>query len=122
MRDWQKYVRQNFEIADEKGHLETEIVEEIASQLHDCYLGALTRGASEERADAEARSHITDWTTLAADIAGSKRNLATSRADLRIERFAQQASVHAFIPSDYVLVHDALRSLAARSVAPGNAF
>jgi len=45
-----------------------------------------------------------------------------NEADQRIERFAQQARVHAFIPSDYVLVYDALRSLAARSVAPGNAF
>ena len=45
-----------------------------------------------------------------------------AEADARIERFAQQASVHAFIPSDYVLVYDVLCALADRYAAPGNAF
>ena len=43
-----------------------------------------------------------------------------AEADRRIERFAAR-QVHAFIPSDYVLVYDALRESAARAVAPGNA-
>lgn len=43
-----------------------------------------------------------------------------AEADGRIERFASR-QVHAFIPSDYVLVYDALREVAALAVAPGNA-
>jgi len=45
-----------------------------------------------------------------------------TEADLRIERFAKQGAVHAFVPSDYVLVYGVLGALAARSAAPGNAF
>jgi len=41
-------------------------------------------------------------------------------ADGRIERFASR-QVHAFVPSDYVLVYDVLRDVAALAVAPGNA-
>jgi predicted permease len=89
MRDWKEYVRQNLEIANAKGHLEAEIVEEIASQLHDCFVGALTRGASEKQADEEARSHVTDWTTLAADIVRSNRVLTTSKTARRLESSEQ---------------------------------
>lgn len=89
MRDWTEYVRENLEIAHVKGHLEAEIVEEIASQLQDCYAGALRRGTSEEDADAEACAHVVDWQSLATDIVNSKRDLVTPQIERRIERSEQ---------------------------------
>jgi len=58
------------------------------------------------------------------DVAPLPRKVAAflTEVDLRIDRFAKHGSVHAFVPSDYVLVYGVLRSLAARSTAPGNAF
>jgi len=89
MHDWSTFVRNRLRLTGVKGHLEPEVVEEIASQLHDCYADAISRGASDEEADAEARSHVEDWELFAADIERSKRALSTSNVDRRLERSEQ---------------------------------
>jgi predicted permease len=85
MRDWKRYVREHMPLADVEGPVEVEIVEEIASQLEDCYREALAGGAAEEAADAEARALVTDWNDLAKDILGSKRFAAVPRIERRVE-------------------------------------
>jgi predicted permease len=89
MRNWIEYVRENLALTDARGDLEAEVLEEIASQLHDCYNGALARGASKEQADAEARAHVSDWQDLAADIVKSRRALVAPAVVRRIEHSEQ---------------------------------
>jgi predicted lysophospholipase L1 biosynthesis ABC-type transport system permease subunit len=47
---------------------ENEVVEELASQLEECYLEAIDRGVTEEEADALACAQVEDWHALANDI------------------------------------------------------
>ena len=43
-------------------------------------------------------------------------------ADRRIERFQRDHHIPGFVPSDFARIYDALRSLAAADLAPGNLF
>ena len=54
MRDWKRYVRERLFLSDLDERDEFDVVDEVATQLEDCYLEALSRGASRE--DAEARA------------------------------------------------------------------
>ena len=85
MCDWKKYVRDRLSLAEAKENLEGEIIEEVASQLEDCYLEALSEGASKDEAEVRAQAHVTDWDALAADILRSKRSAAASKLDRRAE-------------------------------------
>lgn len=64
MRNWQAYVRKRLRLSKLKGLREERTVEELAGQLEDFYLEAVQSGASEESADAWARSKIPDWEIL----------------------------------------------------------
>jgi predicted permease len=68
------------------GPVESDIIEEIAAQVDECYRGAIAAGASEKDADARARDHVGDWQELAAEITRSKRKHARSAIDRRVEQ------------------------------------
>ena len=68
MRDWKKYVREHLPPLGLSGAREQEIVEEIAQQLDDAYSEAISRGLTQEQADAHALSQIPDWNALAREI------------------------------------------------------
>jgi predicted permease len=77
-----------------EGQIEPEVVEEIVSQLHDCYSEAISRGVSEEAADAVACSHVDDWDSMASDILRLKPALTGSSVDRLLERSEQSLRVH----------------------------
>ncbi len=85
MRDWKRYVSERLDLPDVEGESESDVVEEIAEQLEECYSEAIAAGESPEQADALAREHVGDWHELASDIARSKRKHARSPADRRLE-------------------------------------
>ena len=68
MRDWAAFVRSRLTLDRLTPEREARIVREIASQLEDFYREALTRGASDELADAHARAQIGDWDRMARDV------------------------------------------------------
>jgi hypothetical protein len=71
MRDWQSFVRSRLHVAGIRPSRELRLVSEVAAQLDDLYRDAISCGATEEEADRLARHHVTDWTKLAADLAGA---------------------------------------------------
>jgi putative ABC transport system permease protein len=68
MPDWRGYVREHLLPLGCPPAREAEIVEEVAQQLQDIYLGALGAGASAAEADARVRDEIHDWRALARDL------------------------------------------------------
>jgi predicted permease len=85
MCDWKSYERDRLVLPGVEEPLDNEIIEEVACQLEDCYLEALSGGASEEEAKARAEAHVADWESLAADIRRSKRSAVVPRIDRRAE-------------------------------------
>ena len=51
---------------------EARIVQELASQIEECYRDALARGLSDSEADAFASAQITDWTSFADTLAARR--------------------------------------------------
>ena len=90
MRDWAEYVRPRLKLPDSKASSAHDVVDEVASQLEDCYLDAIEQGATETEADHQAREHITDWEALAAEILQTKRVPTDGRATRQLDR-AEQA-------------------------------
>jgi predicted permease len=108
MRDWKRYVREHLPLPEIEGGLESEVIEEIAIQLEDCYREARSRGAGEEEAEAEALALIGDWSALARDLQSSKRFSKATQVEHRIEdrEYAIRARGGSWIP-----VADILRDL-----------
>jgi putative ABC transport system permease protein len=74
MPDWREYVRGNLLLPRALPEHENEVVEDLARQLADAYADGLRRGCSPEGAEAEVRSHISDWRQLSADLSAASRN------------------------------------------------
>ena len=68
MREWKQYVREHLPPLGLSGAREQEIMEEIAQQLDDAYSEAISRGLTDQQAEAHATAQIPDWTLLASDI------------------------------------------------------
>jgi putative ABC transport system permease protein len=68
MRDWQVYVREHLALLDFDPKREEKIVTELAAQLEEAFLKALSRGMSEAEADGFARCQIQDWECFASEI------------------------------------------------------
>ena len=115
MRDWRRYVRDHLPVDDLKVQRALDLVDELAGQLEDAYRAALSRGASEREADAEARGHIEDWDALTAEIRlaapSAQRGPAShwaDRADARAQRAGRVGTWLADLGMD---VRYALRTL-----------
>src|ERR1044071_4995970 len=89
MPDWNAYVRAHLSMTGLRPDREQDVVDDIAGQLEEVYREGIGRGLSEPEAEAAAVAHIPDWTSLATEVAGSKR-LAERSLD-RIERRASDA-------------------------------
>ncbi len=85
MPDWKQYVQDRLPLSEMKCQLETTIIEEVASQLEECYLEAISRGVPEDEAATLAREHVTDWEILAADILRARRGQIVSGTERRVE-------------------------------------
>lgn len=73
MRDWQAFVRSHLSLPDLTPEREARVVRELAAQVEDFYREALTRGLSEDDADAYARAQVTDWPAFARDVQRADR-------------------------------------------------
>ena len=71
MHDWKEYVRQHLHLSGFRVERETEIVEEVAQQLHEVYSEALRNGLTEAEAQQAVERHIPDWETFASNIVKS---------------------------------------------------
>jgi len=89
MRDWTEYVRTRLTLPDSEASSAHEVVQEVASQLEDCYLDAIEQGVTETEADQQAREHITDWEALAAEILLTKRVPTDGRAVRHLDSVEQ---------------------------------
>jgi putative ABC transport system permease protein len=76
-RDWKKYVRENLPPLGLSGAREQEIVDELAQLLDDAYTHAISRGVTQEQADAHALTQIPDWNLLAQDIRRAEQPVKT---------------------------------------------
>jgi putative ABC transport system permease protein len=84
MRDWQAFVRARLSLPTLSPEREARIVRELAAQVEDFYREALARGMNDADADAYATSQISDWSTLARDVARVDR----AHVLPRVERLA----------------------------------
>ncbi|HEY4838491.1 MAG TPA: ABC transporter permease [Candidatus Acidoferrales bacterium] len=89
-RDWKKYVREHLPPLGLSGAREQEIVEEIAQQLDDAYVEAISRGRARDQADRHAISQIPDWNLLAEEIRRAERPL-TERISARVPETLREA-------------------------------
>src|SRR5262245_56470180 len=85
MPDWREYVRTNLQLTSASPEQESEAIEDLARHLEDAYSDALKRGCSPDVAEAEARSHISDWKRLSRELRQSPRYRVSS-----VERFASE--------------------------------
>jgi predicted permease len=74
MPDWKEHVRRNLHLSDISAEREAEIVDDLAGQLADAYLDALSRGLDELNACQFAKSQIGDWKALACSLEQSRKN------------------------------------------------
>lgn len=86
MPDWINLIRENLPLPPMKQNREERIIEELAGQFEDIYRDALSRGESEQDAEALVWDHIKSWDELASGIAISERRNRRSEADLWVER------------------------------------
>ncbi|HEV3219038.1 MAG TPA: ABC transporter permease [Candidatus Acidoferrales bacterium] len=82
--DWAEYVRQNLRLSAVRPEREAEIVEDLARQLDDAYREALSSGATEDDARAQAERHISNWDALSRELSATPREKMT-----RIEEWQQ---------------------------------
>ena len=73
MRDWQAYVRARLQTDGLRPDLEQDVIDDLAGQLEEACRDALARGMTDADAEAAAIAHVTDWTTLSRQVAGSRR-------------------------------------------------
>jgi hypothetical protein len=66
MRDWKSYLRERLALPEMRGHQEERMLDELADHLEELYRDSLSRGASEEEAEAEVEAWLGD-AGLAAD-------------------------------------------------------
>src|SRR5262245_54887643 len=93
MPDWRGYVRQNLKLTRAFPGDEANVIEEISRQLEDAYVEALNRGRSPEKAEEEARLHITDWNELSRTLPSNLYKERTERMSIgdSIESMAREA-------------------------------
>ncbi len=84
MRDWQAFVRAHLALPALSPEREAHIVRELAAQVEDFYREALSRGLSDDDADAYATAQISDWSQLARDVERADR----AHLQPRVERLA----------------------------------
>jgi putative ABC transport system permease protein len=87
MPDWQRYVREHLPPLGLAGAREAEIREELAQQLEDATLDALTLGATEEEAAARAAAQIRDWEALARELREAEQPVAERVAE-RLDQYS----------------------------------
>jgi putative ABC transport system permease protein len=73
MRDWHAWVRTHLQLHGIRPEHEQDVIDDLATQLDDAWREALARGLTDADATAAAESHITDWSTLAQQVATSRR-------------------------------------------------
>lgn len=74
MPDWRAYVAQKLPDLGLRPEVEREVVDELAAQLEDAYLGARRDGLEEREAQRYAEAEIPDWAELARTIGRTKRS------------------------------------------------
>ncbi|HEX2342764.1 MAG TPA: ABC transporter permease [Vicinamibacterales bacterium] len=86
MPDWHAYVRHRLPPLPCSPEREAEIVEELALQFEQVYRRALSSGASDDDARAEAESEVSDWNDLAKTLVQRPRPEARVVEAERVER------------------------------------
>jgi putative ABC transport system permease protein len=81
MCDWHRHVRNHLSVPGLKEARERDIIAEVASQLEDVYLEALSRGRSPEEAKEAALAHIPDWGAFSEDLLRAERSRRRARGD-----------------------------------------
>src|SRR6185295_16250939 len=95
MHDFRRFVREHLSLPRLRAGRESEIVEDLAQQLEDCYRSAIDRGESEEEAVAAAQREIPDWHALARELSASEardRQPGDVRAADRLETRAASSA------------------------------
>ena len=85
MRDWTRYVRKNLSLADLNHDREHHLIENLARQLEDHCLEAISRGMGESDADRHARDQIQNWGRLRHDLLTEESENRKSTTDRLME-------------------------------------
>lgn len=86
MPDWMKHIREHLPLAEFRGEVEGDLVEELAGHLEDTYREAVARGATEKEATSLALAEIEDWDRLARDARRTRRGSSPSKVARATER------------------------------------
>jgi putative ABC transport system permease protein len=86
MRDWKRYVEAHLALSPLKRERAERIINELASQLGDCYHEALARGATEDEANQCTVDQIGDWDQLTAEILSAERISTEAKIEQVIAR------------------------------------
>src|SRR2546425_13239168 len=73
MDDWRRYVRENLQLSRAAPEREADAIDEIARQLEDAYLEAVSLGLSPEEAERQAKLHVPDWNGLSEELCRNAR-------------------------------------------------
>ena len=94
MPDWRRYVRERLPGLSCPPEREAEIVEEVAQQLQDIYVGALRTGATAAEAEGRVLEEIHDWRALARDLQLAERPVLTAPRSVAVHRL--EPAMHRF--------------------------
>jgi putative ABC transport system permease protein len=119
MPDWNAYVRERLRLSGIRPQSEQEVIEDLAGQLEEAYREAIARGLSAVDAEAAASAHVTDWATLARQVAESRRlgSSALDRVEIRASDAAAAGSRRAGLFAG--LLHDMRFAARLARRAPG---
>ncbi len=85
MPDWRRYVGERLALPDLETAVVEEVVEDLATQLEDCYQAARIAGSSDSEAEARARAEVPDWISLGQSIQREKGRSDAVRVDRGLE-------------------------------------
>jgi predicted permease len=90
MPDWNRYVREHLHLAAMKDDREEKIIREVACQLEEFYLEALTTELSEDEALRQAERQIGDWEVMSVELSRAEPSTHTAVAGRKIQRFEDE--------------------------------
>jgi putative ABC transport system permease protein len=91
VRNWEEYARRRLSLPALPPERESRIARELGAQLEDFYREALSRGASEAEAEADAIAQVQDWDRLSRDLSLAEGRNARPRLDRWSETSEERA-------------------------------
>ncbi|MCP4570712.1 MAG: hypothetical protein GY841_24270, partial [FCB group bacterium] len=86
MPDWKSFLRERLSLPEMKGHRDERMISELANYLEDLWQEALSRGATDEEAEAEVERRLGDADLAAFELTRSEPAHFRARMNRWVER------------------------------------